>query len=239
MTRIALVIMGCLTLASTDTGAGTDQVRRLPAISTTRPPILEKFLQQNPDYHLLTPSDVDDVDTKQAIATGEPPAFLLADTNRDAKIDVVAVVVKDKLFNVVVLQAKERAASSATPYWLVRDSTDVIAGIYINGDYMVPAYCIACDGLSTYAWTGSEYGKNVTLKGHFQCIGYDAVIYSKDDEHSVPVYKTTTPAGAYVLELGRHQGDLYWHKIKLDSGQIGFVLNNEFDNDYGCADQPN
>ena len=200
------------------------------------PLVLEKFLRQNPAYHLLKSSDISNDYLRKSFSEGDLFPFQLADTAHSGKKDVVAVLVKERRFSVLVLQEGNGGYSEAQ-YWLVRDSANEIAGAIINGDYIVPAYCYGCENPETYAWTGSSYGKNVVLPGQFVCLSYDTAIYSKPDERLSAIIKTQEPVGADVLSIGKPQGELYWHKVKLRNkqGLIGFVLNNNF-SDYDCAD---
>ncbi len=191
------------------------------------PPTLITFLRQNPSYHLLTPEDISDSYMKQAFSEQESEPFREADTTGSGRNDVIAVVVKDGTFNVVALQPMPDGISAKTQ-WVVRDSNETIAGVFVNGKYIVAAYCLGCDGLPSYAWTGTEYGGNVVLKGDSVCLNQNTVLYSSADTQSKPVYATTNFGNASVLEVGARSGDLFWHKIKLETGETGFVLNSAF-----------
>jgi hypothetical protein len=198
-------------------------------------PLLELFLRQHPNSHLLSPSDIPDDYSKNALISHESEAFRIADTNQDGKMDVVAIVVKENKFNAVVLQTINEG-TSAKAFWLIRDSTLPLVGVFINGEYIVPAYCVGCDTNDTFAWTGSEYVRGVILKGGSVCLNAGSTIYTSADEHSKTVYTTTKLEDAEVLGIGLRNGEYYWHQIKLKSGQTGFALNSTFSFESGLCE---
>lgn len=211
---------------------------RKPADSsdqTSLPKSLEMFLKHNPSSHLLSLSDLADEEyVKSSFISHEPGAFQLADTNQDGKKDVAAVIVKDNKFSVVVLQASDDE-SLAKVFWLVRESTFPILGVFSKDGYVVPAFCVACEADSAYAWTGFEYGENVILKGGSVCLNKATVIRTSADEHSKMVYRTTKLENAQVIDIGLRKGEYFWHKVKLDRGQMGFVLNRTFNFEPGLC----
>ena len=98
----------------------------------------------------------------------------------------------------------------------------------VSNNSIMFADCYGCGGNTIYTWTGREYGENVVLKGGSVCLN-KSVIYSAENEDSTPVLKTSKREEVKVLGIGLRKGEFFWHQIKFDSGQTGFVLNSSFD----------
>jgi hypothetical protein len=103
-------------------------------------------------------------------------------------------------------------------------------------DRILFADCYGCDGASVYTWTGSMFGENIFLKGEGVCLNQDSVLYTSADEHSKPVYKTNKLENAKVISVGLRQGEYFWHLVKLDIGQTGYVLNRTFNVEPGLCE---
>jgi hypothetical protein len=202
-----------------------------------RPPLeLEALLKDHPEFHLLFSEDVTEEGAKQAVATHEIKPFLVADTNQDGKDDIVAVLVKDHAFNLVVLQSSG-AEKPPILFWLMQDDAGplFLGGV---GRYIAVSNCWGCDNVGYFAWTGTEYASEIILQGDEVCLNSHTNIYALPKENSQIVYTTDDLKLASVVAVGSRNGQYFWHEIKLKNGKSGFVLNNSFNLEPGECEAP-
>jgi hypothetical protein len=207
------------------------------------PLVLQTFLQEHPEYHLVTSSDFADENKKGSFAHQHEgdgfhsAVFRVMDTNHDGRDDVVAIVVKDGLFNALVLQAT-RNRTSHTLYWLVRDSQDTIAGVFIDTSRYIRLNNLTCCHTPwVFGWTGSEYELDVLLPGAYACIAPNVSIYPNVKSQAIPLLITKELVGATVQKIGIRQGDHRWYQIKLrnKSARSGYVLSKDIGEITNCA----
>jgi len=219
----------------------------LKAEPTTIPSILNSFLRDHPEYHLVTTSDFIDENKKQAFlhqheGSGFHSAvFRVMDTNRDGRDDVVAIMVKNGLFNALVFQAKPNGFLH-TPFWLVRDSQETIAGVFFDkGDSIVLNNLDCCYSPWVFGWTGSNYELGIKLPGSFVCINSSTAIYPDTKTQSTPLLTIRETVGATVVKIGMKQGDDRWYLIKLKNktARTGYILSKNLGDATDCASLAN
>jgi hypothetical protein len=94
-------------------------------------------------------------------AFGYWPPWVAVDLDRDGRTDVVATVVKrvagKTLFGVVAVHAQ----APMTIYWVVGLQAHIINGVAVGGfsgrDTVTPLFCLECDALSWFRWSGKSY----------------------------------------------------------------------------------
>lgn len=250
--EIGLVDAACLT---------AKKPRPVPIQKTRPPTALRLFLQQNPNFHLLSPVDVADhleftteLDSISLSLTAEDvqsrkranfkyfQPFVIADANRDGRKDLVAVIVNGNRFNVIAFHGRTRAFS-VTPRWIIRDDPEIITGVSVIPKMgIMPRYCVACDANPVYRWTGSEYDADAYAPGETVCIDAGSLIYAKADITSPVIHRaeravegTVTQMGARERSSGNPERVYRWHRVQLKSATAlkGFVQGANFIGGFG------
>lgn len=217
------------------------------AESTDVPPILQNFLRNHSEYHLVTISDFNDEAKKEAFTHQHEgdgfhsAVFRVMDTNRDALKDVVAVVVKNGLFNAFVLQATPNGFLP-TPFWLIRDSRETLAGVFFDkGDYIVLNNLDCCYTPWVFGWSGANYELGIELPGSYVCVSPQAAIYPDAKIQSVPLFTLKEKVGATVVKIGMKQNKNRWYQIKLENkdARTGYLLSSDLLDITDCAELTN
>jgi hypothetical protein len=214
------------------------------AESTDAPPILQSFLRNHSEYHLVTITDFNDEEKREAFVHQDEgggfhsAVFRVMDTNRDGLKDVVAVVVKNGLFNAFVLQATQNGFSSK-PFWLIRDSQETLAGVFFDkGDYIVLNNLDCCYTPWVFGWTGTNYELGIELPGSYVCINPQTAIYPEAKIQSAPLFTIKEKVGATVVKIGMKQDGDRWYKIKLreKDARMGYLLSRDLLDITDCAE---
>ena len=195
---------------------------------------LERFFATSSNYHLPTQEDVA---SNVEFAGRDDPGFAVGDTNRDGRPDLVAVLVSGQRFNVAIFHGESSGWTKA-PVWIVRDDTEVIGGVLLEGAFVIPLYCSGCDSNPAYRWIGSEYDFNVHLVGESACVGADVPVYENPTVTSVVLGLTTKAADVRILEIGRRVEKSRWYRVKLvnEDGREGFVESRYFPEEIGLCE---
>jgi hypothetical protein len=134
------------------------------ATAQPKPPaLLEQALRQLPGVNILNPPvDLPGGYTiDQLKGFGYWPPWVAVDLDRDGRTDVVATVVKrvagKTLFGVLAVHAQ----APMTIYWVVGLQAHIINGVAVGGfsgrDTVTPLFCLECDALSWFRWSGKSY----------------------------------------------------------------------------------
>jgi len=226
------------------------------------PEALIQFLKKKSSYRLLAAADVRahpefafEAGDKHAATsaaylqnylTKEFRPFELADTNRDGLKDIVAVLVEDRKFNVLVFQGKTQGFTEE-PVWILRDEKMSLAGVRVaESGAIFPLYCLGCSN-SGFVWTGDGYESDASAIKDEVCLIEKARLYSEASSASKVVHETTPLSVAIVVEIGPPeprseatptQSKYRWYKVQLKKSpeKQGFVRDDAFDTQPGMCD---
>jgi hypothetical protein len=159
--------------------------------STTRstaqiPPLLVKGLDSLPGLRLLNPSSdlVGGYTVDELRDFGYWPPWVVRDTDRDGRPDVIAVVVKPGAkpeFGVIAVHA----TNPSVVQWIAPLSAERINGVSEGwaADTIVPLLCIECDSNVWYRWSGRSY---------------EAELYAVGEPLAVATYETDRALGLFA-----------------------------------------
>jgi len=190
------------------------------------PELLVQALQRLPGVSLLNPSrDLPGGYTvDQLKAFGYWPAWTTADLNHDGRQDVVATVVKRSAkstqFGVIAVHAGE----PETIHWVVPLGNTKLNGAAVGGfagrDTVTPLYCLNCDALAWYRWSGQSYELELYAVGESTSIAtypeqrmlkvFASPSLSANTVASVPVC-----TDAKVLQLVGTSRETRWYQVEV------------------------
>jgi hypothetical protein len=205
------------------------------AASGALPLLLEQFLVQNKQYHLLEANDIEDEAMKRLFSQqlkkpngAEFAPFQVGDFNGDGVVDVAAILVKNNKVNAIVIHGSNRTKDIHV-HWLLKDDTHALFGVGLNSNkYVVLLDCYGCHASYVYGWSGTEYENGLVLPRHFICVDSYTKIHTAPDEKSKVIKTTALKTGARVVKLGaKVSDDKRWYQVKLDGKDsvTGFVTN--------------
>jgi hypothetical protein len=152
---------------------------------STSPPLLDRALRGLPGLRLLDPSvDLVGGSTVNELKEfGCWPPWVLMDTDRDGRPDVVAVVVKSGAtpeFGVMAVHAR----TPTIVRWVASLGTEKINGVTKGSagparDTVTPLYCVECDANSWYRWSGRSYEAELHAVGE-RLVSAENTTYRKD-----------------------------------------------------------
>jgi hypothetical protein len=218
---------------------------------------LQAFLGRNPAYRLLALEDIadkffrwclHDPSEVESMKRDKEESFrpvISADTNRDGRPDLVAVLVRAGRFSVVVFHGTSRGFG-AKRFWVVRDETEIILGTHVSDSgAIVPLYCVSCDSNPWYYWIGANYEPWAHLPGHTVCIDRGSVAYSSASLKSKAIGKTDRLIEAEVVRIGprgvnpKKRGETFrWYQVKAkaDTSFAGYVPGDRLLEELGACE---
>jgi hypothetical protein len=200
------------------------------------PPVVEKFLGNNPSLRTLELADVRDI-VDPAFAEFSP--FIQVDLTGDGLVDVAAVVVQrgsPMRYGVVAFNGSR--AGLGLRQWIVRLQPEPIVSLYVRERRrLYIAHCAECDSNPFVRWDGTEYVSQLWVAGD------SPATFDRPSMASAPVGLRISPAktgriiaklpectDAEVLQsIKRPNGDRWYRVAVVVSGQrhVGFVQENE------------
>ena len=170
-----------------------------------------QFLEANPEYMRVT---VEDVDLKEEFEAGFLDPYTFADTNADGMVDLVALLVVERLSAIGVFHGPLDRVP-LVPVWLDLEEGDVISGVYAERGWIMPVYCTECDANPYHIWSGSEYELEYIQPGEVLCVMADSPLYSEPSVTSAVVFRTTTTVRTDLVALGIDGDGGEWYEVVL------------------------
>ncbi len=200
------------------------------------PPIVEKFLANNPSMRLLQLEDVRDI-----VDPGfeEFSPFVNVDLTGDRLADVAAVVVQPGsplTYGVVAFNGSQTGFGPRQ--WIVRLQPERIVGLYVRERRRIDiAYCVECDSNPFVRWDGTEYAE------HFWVPGDSPATFDQPSKGVTPVGLRVSPTetgriiaklpectDAEVLQSVKRPAGARWYRVAVvvnGQRQVGFVRQGE------------